>query len=306
MGGRVEAGSQLKMVEAGALSVAYLETGPADGPVAILLHGFPYDVHAYDAVSALLAERGWRCIVPYLRGYGPTRFLSSETMRSGQQAALGNDLLALMDALGIERAVLGGYDWGGRAACIVAALWPERVVGLVSCGTGYNIQDIAGTKQPADPDSEYRYWYQYYFHTERGVEGLSRNRRDLTQFIWKLWSPSWGFDQATFDQTADAFDNPDFVDVVIHSYRHRYGVVAGDPELESIERQLAAQPTIGVPTVLLEGWDDGVSVPSQDDTSAKHFTGPYRRQILAGVGHNFPQEAPEVFAEAVVEVGAGG
>jgi pimeloyl-ACP methyl ester carboxylesterase len=209
-----------------------------------------------------------------------------------------------MDALGIERAVLGGYDWGGRAACIVSALWPERVVGLVNCGTGYNIHDIAGSKLPADPASEFRYWYQYYFHTERGVEGLSRNRRDLTQFIWKLWSPSWGFDQQTFDQTAEAFDNPDFVDVVIHSYRHRYGVVAGDPELESIERQLAAQPTIGVPTVLLEGWDDGVSVPSADDTSAKHFTGPYRRQVLAGVGHNFPQEVPKVFAEAVVEVGA--
>jgi pimeloyl-ACP methyl ester carboxylesterase len=294
----------MKMIEAGALSVAYLETGPANGPVAILLHGFPYDVHAYDAVSSLLAERGWRCIVPYLRGYGPTRFLSSETMRSGQQAALGNDCLALMDALGIERAVLGGYDWGGRAACIVSALWPQRVVGLVNCGTGYNIHDIAGSKLPADPASEFRYWYQYYFHTERGVEGLSRNRRDLTQFIWKLWSPSWGFDQQTFDRTAEAFDNPDFVDVVIHSYRHRYGVVAGEPELESIERQLAAQPTIGVPTVLLEGWDDGVSVPSEDDTSTKHFTGPYRRQVLAGVGHNFPQEAPGVFAEAVVEVGA--
>ncbi len=295
----------MKTIEAGALSVAYLETGPADGPVAILLHGFPYDVHAYDAVSERLSGQGWRCIVPYLRGYGATRFLSSETMRSGQQAALGNDLLALMDALGIERAVLGGYDWGGRAACIVSALWPERVVGLVSCGTGYNIQDIAGAKQPADPESEFRYWYQYYFHTERGVEGLSRKRRELTQFIWKLWSPTWRFDQATFEQTADAFDNPDFVDVVIHSYRHRYGVVAGDPKLEGLERQLAEQPTIGVPTVVLDGGDDEVSVPSEEDKSAPHFSGRYRRAIVPGVGHNFPQEAPEVFADAVVEVGGG-
>ncbi|GHD10821.1 alpha/beta fold hydrolase [Tianweitania populi] len=299
-------GSQhLRTIEAGALSVAYLETGPADGPVAILLHGFPYDVHAFDAVAERLSGQGWRCIVPYLRGYGATRFLSSETMRSGQQAALGNDLLALMDALNIERAVLGGYDWGGRAACIVSALWPERVLGLVSCGTGYNIQDIAGAKQPVDPDSEFRYWYQYYFHTERGVEGLSRKRCELTQFIWKLWSPTWGFDQATFDQTAEAFDNPDFVDVVIHSYRHRYGVVAGDPELKGLERQLADQPMISVPTVVLDGGDDEVSVPSEEDKSAPHFTGPYRRAIVPGVGHNFPQEAPEVFADAVVEVGSG-
>ncbi|MBS9720892.1 alpha/beta hydrolase [Tianweitania sp. BSSL-BM11] len=295
----------MKTIEAGALSVAYLESGPADGPVAILLHGFPYDVHAFDAVAERLSGQGWRCVVPYLRGYGATRFLSSDTLRSGQQAALGNDLLAFMDALGIERAVLGGYDWGGRAACIVAALWPERVVGLVSCNGGYNIQDIAGAKHPADPDAEFRYWYQYYFHTERGVEGLSRNRRELTQFIWKLWSPTWNFDQAMFDQSAEAFDNPDFVDVVIHSYRHRFGVAAGDGDLDALEQRLADQPDITVPTVVLDGADDGVHPLQSDDKGARHFTGRYRRAIVPGVGHNFPQEAPEVFADAVVEVGRG-
>jgi pimeloyl-ACP methyl ester carboxylesterase len=296
---------RMKVIEAGALSVAYLETGPADGPVAILLHGFPYDVHAYDAVSERLSAQGWRCIVPYLRGYGATRFLSSDTMRSGQQAALGNDLLALMDALGIERAVLGGYDWGGRAACIVSAFWPERVIGLVSCNGGYNIQDIGGAGQPAEAEKEFRLWYQHYFNTERGREGLSLKRRELTQFIWKLWSPTWRFEQATFDQTVDAFDNPDFVDVVIHSYRHRYGVVPGDRELEGLERRLAEQPDISVPTVVLDGGDDGVNGPSDKDERARHFTGRYRRAIVPGVGHNFPQEAPDVFADAVVEVGGG-
>ncbi len=296
----------LQMIEAGVLRVGYHEAGPADGPVAILLHGFPYDVHAYDAVTDMLADRGYRCIVPYLRGYGPTRFLSPQTMRSGEQAALGNDLLALMDALGIGKAVLGGYDWGGRAACVVAALWPERVAGLVSCGTGYNIQDIANAGQPADPETEFRYWYQYYFHTDRGVEGLSRNRRALTHLLWKLWSPTWTFGQATFDQSADAFDNPDFVEVVIHSYRHRYGVVRGDPGVEEIEQRLAQQPSISVPSVVLEGADDGVTGSSAEDQTAHRFTGRYRREIVPGIGHNFPQEAPQVFADAIVEVGRAG
>jgi len=296
----------MKVIEAGVLSVAYRDEGSPDGPVAILLHGFPYDVHAYDAVVPLLTAQGWRCIVPYLRGYGPTRFLSPDTMRSGQQAALGSDLLALMDALGIERAVLGGYDWGGRAACIVAALWPERVVGLVSCGSGYNIQDIAGAAEPTSAAAEHRLWYQYYFHTERGREGLLRNRADLARLLWELWSPTWRFDETTFARTAEAFDNPDFVDVVIHSYRHRYGAIAGDPELDALERKLAGQPTIGVPTVVLLGADDGVTVASAEDKRAGQYTGRYRREIVPGVGHNFPQEAPEVFARAVMEVGGGG
>ena len=287
-------------VTAGVLDVAYLETGPADGAPVILLHGFPYDVFAYDAVSQRLAAAGLRCIVPYLRGYGPTRFLSADTPRSGQQAALGADLLALMDALDISSAVLAGYDWGGRAACIVAALWPHRARGLVSCGAGYNIQNIARAGEPATPEEEHRYWYQYYFHSGRGRAGLARNRRDLCRLLWRLWSPTWDFDDATFDRSAEAFDNPDFVDVVIHSYRHRFGGIAGDSALEAIENLLAAQPHIAVPSIVLEGGDDGVTPPQPMDGSAPHFAGFYERRIVSGVGHNFPQEAPDVFADAVI------
>ena len=287
-------------ITAGVLDVAYLEAGPSNGVPVILLHGFPYDVHAYDAVTQRLAVAGLRCIVPYLRGYGPTRFRSQETLRSGQQAALGADLLALMDALEIPSAVLAGYDWGGRAACIVAALWPHRVRGLVSCGAGYNIQNIPLAGEPATPEEEYRYWYQYYFHSERGRAGLTRNRRDLCRLIWRLWSPTWGFDGATFDRSAAAFDNPDFVDVVIHSYRHRFGGVPGDPALDAIECLLAAQPAIVVPCTVLEGSDDGVTPPLRFDSSAAHFTGHYERRIVPGVGHNFPQEAPDAFADAVI------
>lgn len=292
----------MKTVEAGQLDVAYEETGPADGAVAILLHGFPYDVRAYDEVCPQLAEQGFRCLLPYLRGYGQTRFLSADVVRSGQQAALGHDLRAFMDALGIERAVLGGYDWGGRAACIVAALWSERVTGLVSCGAGYNIQDIVGARQPADAQTEHRFWYQYYFHTERGHLGLEQNRRDIAHLLWKLWSPSWHFDATTFEATAASFDNPDFVDVVIHSYRHRFGLIPGDPAFDPLEEALAARPPITVPSVVLQGADDGVGPPPAIDEDAPHFTGPYRRQIVPGVGHNFPQEAPEVFAQAVLDV----
>ena len=287
-------------IAAGVLNVAYLETGPPDGVPAILLHGFPYDVFAYDAVSQRLAAAGLRCIVPYLRGYGPTRFRSPDTPRSGQQAALGADLLALMDALKIPSAVLAGYDWGGRAACIVAALWPHRAKGLVSCGAGYNIQNIPLAGEPATPAEEYRYWYQYYFHSERGRAGLTRNRRDLCRLIWHLWSPTWDFDGATFDRSAAAFDNPDFVDVVIHSYRHRFGGIPGDAALDAIESLLAAQPRIAVPCIVLEGADDGVTPPLRADSSAPHFTGFYERRIVPGAGHNFPQEAPEAFADAVI------
>lgn len=216
----------LKRVNAGVLSVAYEDSGRADGKPVVLLHGFPYDVHAYDEVTPLLVSAGCRVITPYLRGYGPTRFLSGDTPRSGQQAVLAHDLLALMDALALERAVLAGYDWGGRAACIVAALWPERVRGLVSVN-GYNIQDIAGSSKPAAPENEFRYWYQYYFHGERGRAGLEQNRRALCKLLWKLWSPNWEFDDATYECTAASFDNPDFVPVVIHSYRHRYALVPG-------------------------------------------------------------------------------
>jgi pimeloyl-ACP methyl ester carboxylesterase len=290
----------MKRIAAGVLDMAYLEAGPPGGPPVILLHGFPYDIHSYDAVAARLAAAGKRVIIPYLRGYGPTTFRDAATPRSGQQASLGADLLALMDALAIPSAVLGGYDWGGRAACIVAALWPERAAGLVSCGTGYNIQNIAAAGQPAPPEEEYRYWYQYYFHTERGRAGLARNRRSLCRLIWRLWSPSWRFDDATFEQTAASFDNPDFVAIVIHSYRHRYGGIPGDPALDAIEHRLAAQPAIAVPTIVLQGADDGVDPPPAADLDAPHFRSFYERRVIPGAGHNLPQEAPDAFADAVL------
>ncbi|MEO0401107.1 MAG: alpha/beta hydrolase [Pseudomonadota bacterium] len=292
----------MKSVKAGCLEIHYLESGPQDGRPVILLHGFPYDAHAYDAVSATLATQGYRCFVPYLRGYGPTRFLSDQTMRSGQQAALGADLVAFMDGLSIESAVLGGYDWGGRAACIVAALWPQRVLGLVSCGQGYNIQNIASAGTPATAAEEARYWYMYYFHTERGRAGLQQNRRDFCHHIWALWSPSWSFDEETWLSTAPSFDNPDFVEIVLHSYRHRFGVVPGDPAYDDIEARLAKQPTIGVPAIVLQGRDDGVDPPQDQDFDRPHFTGFYQRRIIDGTGHNLPQEAPEAFAAAVVRL----
>jgi pimeloyl-ACP methyl ester carboxylesterase len=292
----------MKRVATGVLDVAYLEAGPADGTPVILLHGFPYDVHAYAEVAALLAAAGNRCIVPYLRGYGPTRFLSADTPRSGEQAALGADLVALMDALEIPSAVLAGYDWGGRAACIVAALWPERVRGLVSSGSGYNIQDIASAGNPMAPEQEHRFWYQYYFHSERGRAGLAANRRALCRLLWKLWSPSWNFDDATFERSAAAFDNPDFVDVVIHSYRHRFGGIPGDPKVQWIEERLARRPDITVRSIVLQGADDGVDPPDLVDTDAPHFTGPYERRTLQRAGHNLPQEAPAAYVEAVLAV----
>lgn len=295
----------MKHIVAGKLDVAYLEVGPLDGIPVILLHGFPYDVHAYDAVSMRLAAAGRRCIVPYLRGYGPTTFLSSQTPRSGQQAGLGADLVALMDALSVPSAVLAGFDWGGRAACIVAALWPDRTRGLVSCGTGYNIQNIAQAAHPAEPEEEYRNWYQYYFHSERGRAGIALHRRELCRLLWRLWSPKWNFDEATFARTADSFDNADFVDIVIHSYRHRLGGIPGDPALDGIEERLAAQPDIVVPSIVLQGNVDGVEGPPEDvDQGAHHFKGFYKRRIVPGVGHNIPQEAPDAFAEAVLALQA--
>jgi pimeloyl-ACP methyl ester carboxylesterase len=292
----------MKHIVAGVLDVAYLETGPADGPAVLLMHGFPYDVHAYDEVADRLAAAGRRCITPYLRGYGPTRFRAAETPRSGQQAVLGADLLALMDALGIPQAVLAGYDWGGRAACIVAALWPERARGLVSCG-GYNIQNIAVAGAPGAPEQEYRHWYQYYFHSERGRAGLTANRAALARLLWRLWSPKWQFDDGQFARTAAAFDNPDFVDVVIHSYRHRYGGIPGDPAVDGIEHRLAAHPAITVPTIVLHGGADGVDPVDAIDKDAHHFTGRYERRVVPDAGHNLPQEAPGAFADAVLALG---
>ena len=291
----------LKHISAGVLDVAYEEAGAPNGKPVILLHGFPYDIRAYDDVAPRLAAAGCRVIVPYLRGYGPTRFLAVDTLRSGQQAALGQDLIDLMDALDMPSAVLGGYDWGGRAACIAAALWPERVGGLVSCN-GYNIQNIAGSIRPAAPDMEHRLWYQYYFHGARGRAGLAANRHDFCKLLWRLWSPNWRFDEETYDRTAASFANPDFVDVVVHSYRHRYGLVAGDPNVEAVEARLAERPLIPVPTVAMDGGGDGVMAPSGCAGHERFFTGPYERRVVPLVGHNLPQEAPAEFTEAVLNL----
>jgi pimeloyl-ACP methyl ester carboxylesterase len=291
----------IKRIRTNTLEIAYEDSGPETGIPVILLHGFPYDPRAYDDVVPLLVAAGCRAIVPYLRGYGQTRFLTAATPRSGQQAALGQDLLELMNALGLPNAALVGYDWGGRAACVIAALWPERVRALVSAN-GYTIQDIAASVIPTTPEQEHRLWYQYYFHTERGRAGLEANRHDLCKLLWRLWSPNWKFDDATYDRTAASFNNPDFVDVVIQSYRHRYGYAPGDPALEPIERLLAAQPKIAVPTIVLQGEGDGVNTPQTSATRDPHFIGPYQRRLIPAIGHNVPQEAPTAVSAAVLEL----
>jgi pimeloyl-ACP methyl ester carboxylesterase len=291
----------IKHIRTTTLDVSFEESGKPEGMPVFLLHGWPYDPRCYDEVVAPLTGAGCRVVVPYLRGFGPTRFLAGDTLRSGQQAALGNDLRELLDALAIARAVLAGYDWGGRAACIVAALWPERVTGLVT-GNGYNIQDIAAAAKPAAPAQEHRFWYQYYFHTERGRAGLEQNRRALCRYIWQIWSPDWAFDDATYERSAVSFENPDFVAVTIQSYRHRFGYAAGDPALEPIERRLAAQPKIGVPTIMLHGEASGIQPPGASEQHGRYFSGPYQRRTLPKIGHNLPQEAPKAFADAVLQV----
>ena len=291
----------IRNIQAGVLSVALYEAGPPDGPPVFLMHGFPYDNHAYAEVAPLLAAQGCRVYVPYLRGFGPTRFLSDATPRSGEQAALGNDLRELMDALNVQKATLAGYDWGGRAACVVAALWPERCAGLVSFNS-YNIQNIAQSMVPDTPDNELKLWYQYYFHSERGRAGLAKDRRGVCKLLWKLWSPTWAFDDAMFECSAAAFDNPDFVDVVIQSYRHRYALAAGDPALLEIERRLAAQPPITVRSITFDGADDGVRPVAPASQHARLFTSLREHRVVPGVGHNMPQEVPQVFADAVMEL----
>ncbi|MFD4903880.1 alpha/beta fold hydrolase [Kitasatospora purpeofusca] len=283
------------------LDIGYEFAGePGAAGTVVLLHGFPYDVRAFDDVAAGLADRGAHVLAPYLRGFGPTRFRDAATPRSGQQAALAQDLVDFMDALDIGSAVLAGYDWGGRAACITAALRPERVRGLVTVD-GYNIQDLAHAGEPAAPAWESTYWYQYYFHSERGRLGLERNRDDLCELLWRSWSPTWADASAAFAASSASLHNPDFVDVVIHSYRHRFGLAEGDPRYQGLEDLIAALPPITVPTVVLESGADGVAGPSAAD-DRDCFTGPYEHRLLPGAGHNVPQETPEAFADAVASL----
>jgi len=291
----------LKQIDAGILNVGYAEVGPADGRPVILLHGWPYDIHSYVDVAPLLASAGYRVIVPYLRGYGTTRFLSSQTFRNGQQSAIAVDIIALMDALRIEKAILGGFDWGARTANIIAALWPERCKALVSV-SGYLIGSPEANKTPLPPKAELQWWYQFYFATERGRAGYEKYRRDFNRLIWQLASPKWNFDDATFDRSAKSFDNPDHVSIVIHNYRWRLGLAEGEPQYDELEKRLAAAPVITVSTITLEG--DANGAPHPDPSSyAKKFLGKYsHRTITGGIGHNLPQEAPQEFAKAVVEV----
>jgi pimeloyl-ACP methyl ester carboxylesterase len=294
----------LKQIDAGLLNVGYAEAGPADGYPVLLLHGWPYDIHSYVDVAPLLASAGYRVIVPHLRGYGTTRFLANETLRNGQPSALALDTIALMDALKIQTAILAGYDWGARTADIVAALWPERCKALVSV-SGYLIGSQASGKVPLPPNAELQWWYQYYFATERGRAGYEKYRHDFAKLIWQLASPKWGFDDATFDRSAASFDNPDHVAIVIHNYRWRLGLAAGEPKYDDVEKRLAEGPVITVPTITMEG--DANGAPHLDPSAyAQKFSGKYAHRIITGgVGHNLPQEAPQAFAEAVVEVAEG-
>jgi pimeloyl-ACP methyl ester carboxylesterase len=291
----------LKQIDAGLLSVGYAEDGPANGTPAVLLHGWPYDIHSYADVAPLLAAQGYRVIVPYLRGYGTTRFLSGDTFRNGQQSALAVDVVALMDALQIRRAIVGGFDWGARTAAVVAALWPERCAALVSV-SGYLIGSPAANEQPLPPSAELQWWYQYYFATERGRAGYDRYRRDFAKLIWRTASPQWHFDDATFDRSAPSFDNPDHVAIVIHNYRWRLGLAPGESRYDDLERRLAAGPVITVPTITLEG--DANGAPHPDASAyARKFSGRYAHRIVTGgVGHDLPREAPQAFARAVVDV----
>ena len=291
----------LKQIDAGLLNVGYVEAGPADGPAVVLLHGWPYDIHSFADVIPLLTSAGYRVIAPSLRGYGTTRFLSSATLRNGQQSALAHDLIDLLDALKIAKATVAGFDWGARTACIAAALWPERCNALVSV-SGYLIGSQEAGKVPLPPKAELQWWYQYYFATERGKSGYDKYRRDFAKLIWQLASPQWNFDAATFDRSAAAFDNPDHVSIVIHNYRWRLGLAEGEPRYDELEKRLAAGPLIAVPTLTLEGDANGAPHPDPE-SYVKKFSGKYApRTITGGIGHNLPQEAPQAFARAILDV----
>jgi pimeloyl-ACP methyl ester carboxylesterase len=292
----------LKQIDAGVLNVGYAEAGPADGPAVILLHGWPYDIHSFVDVAPVLASKGYRVIVPHVRGHGTTRFLSKNTFRNGQQAALALDVITLMDALKIERAILAGYDWGARTANIVAALWPERCKAMVSA-SGYLIANLELNKRPLPPKAEYAWWYQFYFATERGRAGYDEYRNDFAKLIWKIASPKWDFDDATFDRSAASFDNPDYVDIVIHNYRWRQSLARGEPQYDDLEARLAEAPVITVPTITLEGDANGAPHAADPASYRGKFSGRYAHRLLTGgVGHNPPQEAPHAFAEAIIDV----
>ena len=291
----------IRNVETESLRIAYLEHGRPDGWPVILSHGFPYDVHAFDEVTPILADAGARVVLPYIRGFGPTRFVSDAVMRSGQQAARGRDIVELADALELERPILAGFDWGGNASCVVAALWPERIGGLVSYA-GYDIIDISAQRHPAAPSLERVCWYQHLFQTERGRECMAKHRRELCRLLWEEWSPGWRFDDATFNRSAAAFDNPDFVDVVIHCYRHMFGLAAGDPALQPLEDRLAQKPAISVPAVTLDGTHDPLK-PGGTADHARMFKAPHEHRVI-DAGHNLPQETPRAFADAIVSVRA--
>jgi pimeloyl-ACP methyl ester carboxylesterase len=289
----------VKQVDAGVLNVGYAEAGPADGRPVVLLHGWPYDIHSYGEVAPALAAQGYRVLVPYLRGYGTTRFRSDRTFRNGQQSAVASDVVAFLDALRVEKAVLGGFDWGSRTAAIVAALWPERCSGLVAV-SGYLVTNLVANREPLPPRAELGWWYQYYFATARGARGYAANRRDFNKLIWKLASPTWNFDDATFDRTAASFDNPDHVAIVIHNYRWRLGIAPGEPQYNDLERRLAALPPVAVPSITIASDFDGAAADGRG--YAHRFTGRYAHRVLPGIGHNVPQEAPEAFARAIIDV----
>jgi pimeloyl-ACP methyl ester carboxylesterase len=292
----------IKQIDAGILNVGYAESGPPNGPPVILLHGWPYDIHSYVDVAPLLAAKGYRVIVPYLRGYGSTRFLSSDAVRNGQQAAIASDVIALMDALKLDSAIIGGFDWGARTAVAMAALWPQRTKAIVSV-SGYIIVNLEANKKPLPPKAELGWWYQYYFATERGERGYTENRRDFNKLIWQLASPKWNFDDATFERSAPAFDNPDHVRIVIHNYRWRLSLAKGEPRYDEVEQKLFSRPVITVPSITIGSDFDGAAADGK--SYANQFSGKYSHRILPGIGHNVPQEAPQAFAEAVIDVDRG-
>ena len=293
--------NNLKSLKTDKLNISYFEIGHKNSIPVFLMHGFPYDIYAYKDVVEILKKHDLRIIVPYLRGFGPTKFLNKSLLRSGEQAALGKDLIDLMDGLNIKKAILAGYDWGGRAACIVAALYPQRCIGLISCN-GYNIQNIKiDSVTPDKPENEKNYWYQYFFHTKRGFNSLTKNRNDLIKFLWKTWSPTWKFSKKDFELSQESFQNPDFVDVVIHSYKHRYGLVDGDKSYSNIENKLSLTPKIKVPTITIDGLMNGVREPKREK-NIKKFTNLIKHKLLKNVGHNVPQESPLIFSNLILEI----